>query len=245
MSLLGVKGKIILITGAARGIGLHLANQLDIAGAQVIRADLSFDDIKTKNHSYWIGDLTNERSVDELLKMIRKEYGRLDVLINNAGVTLPSETKPYPKNNWEKTMKVNLEVPFNLSSKSIELLEKSNNPSVINIASLNASLAFPNNPAYIASKAAIVGLTRSMALDYGNIGIRFNSISPGYIKTDMTGESWTNLSKRKSRQNRTTLGRWGTPEDLVGITVLLCSDHSAYITGQDFLIDGGWSIKGL
>ena len=83
------------------------------------------------------------------------------------------------------------------------------------------------------------------SLDYGKLGIRFNCVSPGYIKTDMTGESWTNLEKRKSRQSRTTLDRWGTPEDLVGIVFLLCSDGSSYITGQDFLIDGGWSIKGL
>ena len=245
MSPLGVNEKIILITGAARGIGMHLSKRLESLGAIVINVDKMFDSAGSEKNICWTGDLTNEEVIDNLIKMIDKNYGKLDVLINNAGITMPSGDKPYPKNSWKKTMSVNLDVPFNLSNKAIELLKKSNNPSVINIASLNASMAFPNNPAYVTSKTALVGLTRSMALDYGGVGIRFNSISPGYIKTEMTGESWINPQKRKARQSRTALGRWGTPEDLVGITVLLCSNSSRYITGQNFLIDGGWSIKGL
>lgn len=242
MKYLDVTNKVILITGSARGIGKHLSKTLKSFGATVINADLRFN---TKNNKFWSGDLTNEKNLDALLEMVKNQYGKLDVLINNAGITIPTEKKPYPIKSWQKTLSVNLELPFNLTTKAIEVGLLSSSSSVINIASLNASMAFPNNPAYVASKTALVGLTRSFSLDYGKLGIRFNCVSPGYIKTDMTGESWTNLEKRKSRQSRTTLDRWGTPEDLVGIVFLLCSDGSSYITGQDFLIDGGWSIKGL
>jgi NAD(P)-dependent dehydrogenase (short-subunit alcohol dehydrogenase family) len=242
MNRFDVNKKIILITGSARGIGRHISDNLKEAGATVIDADISFSEF---TDSKWGGDLHDDKNVDGLLSTILINHGRIDVLINNAGITLPSDKKPYPVENWDKTIQVNLGIPFKLTSKAIPLLSNSGSGSVINIASLNATMAFPNNPAYVASKTALLGLTRSMALDYGNTGIRFNSISPGYIKTDMTGESWTNLEKRQNRQSRTALGRWGTVDDLVGITFLLCSSSSSYITGQDFKVDGGWSIKGL
>ena len=242
MNRFDVSKKIILITGSARGIGKHISDSLKEAGATVIDADISFSEF---TDSKWGGDLHDDKNVDGLLSTILINHGRIDVLINNAGITLPSDKKTYPVENWDKTIQVNLGIPFKLTSKAIPLLSNSESGSVVNIASLNATMAFPNNPAYVASKTALLGLTRSMALDYGNTGIRFNSISPGYIKTDMTGESWTNLEKRRNRQSRTVLGRWGTVDDLVGITFLLCSSSSSYITGQDFKVDGGWSIKGL
>ena len=125
------------------------------------------------------------------------------------------------------------------------MLKRSTSPSVINVTSLNAELAFPNNPAYVASKSALAGLTRSMALDYGKYGIRVNAIAPGYIKTDMTGESWTNSEKRKKRAERTVLNRWGTPEDLAGPLLFLASDMSSYVSGHSLFVDGGWRIRGL
>ena len=242
MNYFNVVGKTVLVTGSARGIGKHISDSLKELGANVIDADVAFD-VYTSHR--WGGDLTNPENMSILLDVIKAEHGEIDVLINNAGITLPSNNKSYPVSDWQKTLSVNLDLPFMLTSKAIKEGLLSNNSSVINIASLNASMAFPNNPAYVASKTGLVGLTRSFALDYGHLGIRFNTISPGYIRTDMTGESWTNLEKRQARQARTALGRWGTPDDLIGLIVLLCSDSSSYITGQDFLVDGGWSIKGL
>ena len=242
MNYFDISGKNVLVTGSARGIGKHISDSLKELGANVIDTDVAFDVYTSQK---WGGDLTDPENMSTLLEMVKSEHGHLDALINNAGITLPSEKKSYPAHNWKKTFSVNLDLPFILTSCAIKEDLLSRNSSVINIASLNASMAFPNNPAYVASKTGLVGLTRSFALDYGHMGIRFNTVSPGYIRTDMTGESWTNLEKRKARQARTALGRWGTPDDLIGLIVLLCSDSSSYITGQDFLIDGGWSIKGL
>jgi len=124
-------------------------------------------------------------------------------------------------------------------------LRQSDSASIINVTSLNAKLAFPDNPAYVASKSALAGLTRSMALDYGKFGVRVNALAPGYIKTKMTGESWSNPDKRKQRSERTMVERWGTPEDLVGPMLFLASDMSSYVTGQSLFVDGGWSVRGL
>ena len=117
--------------------------------------------------------------------------------------------------------------------------------SIINISSLNGKIAFPDNPAYVSSKTGLDGLTRAYALELGKFGVRVNSIAPGYIRTEMTGDSWTNKGKRKKREERTMLKRWGTPDDLVGPVLFLASNHSAYVTGQTLYVDGGWSSKGF
>ncbi|MDP6574944.1 MAG: SDR family oxidoreductase [Candidatus Peribacteraceae bacterium] len=163
----------------------------------------------------------------------------------SLGVTYPQKFQDYGRDLWRKTLDVNLCAPFFLSQKLLPLLKESESASIINITSLNAELAFPDNPAYVSSKAALSGLTRSMALDLGQLGIRVNSVAPGYIKTKMTGESYNNPIKRKERSNRTVLGRWGTPNDLLGPLLFLASNMSSYVTGHSLFVDGGWKIRGL
>ena len=129
--------------------------------------------------------------------------------------------------------------------RSIEKIKKKKDTSIINICSINAHQAFPNNPGYIASKGGVLSLTRSLALDFSKYKIRVNSISPGYIKTNMTTKSFKSKTKFNKRKNRTMLNRWGKPDDLFGIIEYLISTKSSYTTGQDFVIDGGWLSKGL
>ena len=117
--------------------------------------------------------------------------------------------------------------------------------SIINITSMNAEVATPMNPAYIASKGALKMLTKAMALDWAQYGIRVNSVCPGYIHTNMTHKSWSDPEKSKIRTDRTMLKRWGEPKDLIGICHFLVSDESSYITGADFVVDGGWLAKGI
>jgi NAD(P)-dependent dehydrogenase (short-subunit alcohol dehydrogenase family) len=124
-------------------------------------------------------------------------------------------------------------------------MKKQKSGVIINITSINAELAFPNNPAYVSSKGGLKQLTKSLALDLGKYGIRVNNIGPGYIRTDMTKKSWLNKSRRKKIEEKTMLGRWGVSEDLSGLVIFLSSDSSSYITGQDFYVDGGWLAKGL
>ena len=114
---------------------------------------------------------------------------------------------------------------------------------IINITSINAELAFPDNPAYVSMKHGLKGLTKALAKDYAKYNIRVNAIGPGYFRTKMTNKSWFN--NRDEITKKTLLGRWGEPDDIMGAVIFLCSDASSYITGQTIYIDGGWLVNGL
>ena len=163
-------------------------------------------------------------------------------MINCAGVTYGNNLFNYKDDDWENTYKVNLKAPYELTRRVADVM-KSTGGSIINITSLNAELAFPDNPAYVAFKGGLKQLSKSLALDLGKYNIRVNNIGPGYMRTDMTKKGWAN--NRKLIEDRTILGRWGTPEDLVGTAIFLLSNASSYITGQDIYVDGGYLTKGL
>jgi len=242
--MIDLKGKIAVITGAGRGIGYHLGKALADCGATVYGIDISFPEHNYNITQYTL-DLRHEVAFGHAHQIIEGAHNRLDILINNAGITRPSHSEEYSYGDWRDTFQLNVDVPFLLSQAMLPLLRQSDSASIINVTSLNAKLAFPDNPAYVASKSALAGLTRSMALDYGKFGVRVNALAPGYIKTKMTGESWSNPDKRKQRSERTMVERWGTPEDLVGPMLFLASDMSSYVTGQSLFVDGGWSVRGL
>jgi len=230
--LFSLNGKNAIVTGAARGNGKAIADGLENARVAVFRFDI------LSGHDIIHCDMTKD--IAPIIKII--ENNKIDILINNVGVTYPSEP-PYPIDKWEKTFKINLDATFKISVEVAEKMKKQKSGSIINITSLGCKLSFPNNPAYMASKGALMQLGKSLAYDYGKYGIRVNNIAPGYIKTDMTKKTWKN--NRKEINSHTILGRWGTPSDLIGTVIFLCSDASSYITGQDIFVDGGWNIKGL
>ena len=240
MSLFSLEGKVCIVTGAGRGIGYEIAKNLHENGVNVIGLDVEFNPRNKYNFFKVQLDLSKYEEIYDFCQKISK----VDILINCAGITIPNNSD-YNINDWEKTLSINMTAPFLLMRELKSALIDSSNPSIINISSLNGKLAFPDNPAYVASKTGLDGLTRSYALNYGKYGIRVNSIAPGYIKTDMTGESWENIEKRKKRQSRTMLDRWGTPEDIIGPVYFLASSASSYITGQTIYVDGGWSSKGF
>ena len=225
MDLFSVKNKTIIVTGAAGGIGGSIVNGLLDAGANVIPADLP---------EY---NLTN---IDDILKLT--DIDQIHGLVNCAGITRVNNIFEYTDQDWNDTFNVNLKAPY-LLSKIVASKMKKNGGSIINITSLNAELAFPDNPAYVASKGALKQLTKSLALDLGKYNIRVNNIGPGYIRTNMTKFGWAN--NRKKIEDKTILGRWGVPEDFIGTAIYLLSDASSYVTGQDIYVDGGYLTKGL
>jgi len=209
--------------------------------------DLKFEENK-KEKNYYLKrcNITNEKSVKAIINQIFKKHKSIDVLINNAGITIPQNNqKEYSKKNWEKTLNVNLTGAFICSLAVIKHMKKNHYGSIINITSLNAEKAFPKNPAYMASKGGLKMLSKSLAKDYGKFGIRVNNLGPGYIKTKMTEKSFKNEKKRKERQKHTLLDRWGNMADLLGPCIFLASDASGYVTGQDLYVDGGWLVNGL
>jgi len=236
---------VALVTGASRGNGRAIASGLAAAGAAVISLDI-LEQQSRDGMEHCLCDITDLESVQKSLNYVLNKYDKIDILVNNAGISQPNDFLDYPDDLWEKTYKVNLKAPFELMRRVGKIMKKrGTGGSIINITSLNSELAFPDNPAYVAFKGALKQLTKSAALDLGKYGIRVNNVGPGYFVTDMTKSSWQNPDQHDQRAQKTILGRWGEPNDLVGITIFLSSAASSYITGQDVYVDGGWLIKGL
>ena len=248
--LFSVKNKIVIITGSGRGIGRTFALNMAKRSAITYCFDIKFPNKIPKdlsNNLFHIKcDLTNKKKFDNECKKIFNRHKKIDVLINNLGITLPGKNEQtYLEKNWEQTLKINLTVAFNCSQTVMKFMLKKKNGSIINITSINAELGFPNNPAYIASKGGLKMLGKSMAKDLGKYGIRVNNLGPGYFKTLMNQNSWKNLKTRKARTIRTMLDRWGEIDELVGPCIFLASDASKYVTAQDLYVDGGWTANGL
>ncbi|MCX6996560.1 MAG: SDR family oxidoreductase [Kiritimatiellaeota bacterium] len=249
-TIFGLAGRTAIVTGAARGNGRAMAEALLQAGAEVLLVD-RLADVLDREVALLVGQGLAARAIvcditfDLDRQRLFRELSRIDILVNNAGVTLPHPWLDYPADSWETTYRVNLLAPFELCRLAARRMVEQGKGSIINITSLNAELAFPDNPAYMAFKGALRQLTRSLALDLGGRGVRANCIVPGYIRTDMTRASWSDSTREQARAARTAIGRWGMPGDLAGAVIFLASDASAFVTGHDLLVDGGWSIKGL
>jgi len=238
--LFSLEGKVAVVTGASQGNGQAIASGLSLAGAKVYNLDI----LENSELNYIRCDLSDEKDIDMALSIIEAENENVDILVNNAGVTYGNNIFDYKDEDWEKTYQVNLKAPY-LISRRLATKMKNRGGSIINITSLNAEMAFPDNPAYVAMKGGLKQLTKSLACDLGKYNIRVNNIGPGYMLTEMTKKSWSNPKTYEERKEKTFLKRWGNPSDLAGIAIFLASNASDYITGQDIYVDGGWLTKGL
>ena len=250
IDLFSLKNEVILITGAGRGIGKYLAEKMAEQGAIVFSIDKKFEknvSKKVKNIFEIECDITDQTKFKKICSEIIKKKKRIDVLINNAGISMANKEpgKPYEKEKWDKTIEINLTSHFVCSQEVIKHMRKQKKGSIINITSINAELGFPRNPAYVASKGGLKMLGKALAKDWGKYGIRVNNLGPGYIKTDMTGKTYSNKKLKMERAKHTMLGRWGEKDDLVGPCIFLASDASKYMTGQDVYVDGGWISNSL
>jgi len=242
--LFNIKNFVAIITGSGRGIGLEIASAFYKCGAKVIRIDSNLKKNKKYKFEDFKIDLTKKKLVEQAVNKIKNRYRRIDVLINNAGVSINGK-KPYDENILKNTLSVNLVAAYNLSHEVCKIMSKRKKGSVINITSLAAERGFKKNPSYQVSKAGLKQLSKALACDWGHKNIRVNNICPGYIKTSMTKKSYKNSRLKKNRNSRMILKRWGEPKDIVGPCIFLASDSSSYITGSDIVVDGGWLAKGL
>lgn len=245
-SCFSVKNKIVIVTGAARGNGLAISRGLVNGGARVYGIDVVDFSNSIKNENFFPikADVTNADLMREVVDQIYLSNKKIDVLINNAGITKATSAESYAIQDWDKTILTNLSAPFILAQLVFGTMKDSGG-SIINITSLNARFGFSNNPAYVASKSGLNGLTRALAKDWAKYNIRVNNICPGYIHTDMTKISFNDPVLFKERMDRSMIKRYGEPEDLVGIVIFLASEASSYITGADLFVDGGWSASGV
>jgi NAD(P)-dependent dehydrogenase (short-subunit alcohol dehydrogenase family) len=244
--LFSVKGKVVIITGGGQGIGEFLALGLSKRRAVVYCIDKKFK--KSKNRrglQDMLCDVTKLNEIKSVCSEIIKRNKKIDVLINNAGITMPNNSDNYSLESWSKTLDVNLTGAFLFAQQVLKQMKKNHSGSIINITSIGAEFGFPNNPAYITSKGGLKMLGKSLARDLGKYGIRVNNLGPGYILTKMTEKSYRNKKKYAARKANTLLDRWGKTSDLLGPCIFLASDASSYMTGQDIYVDGGWSANGL
>lgn len=242
--------RVVLITGGTRGLGLAQAQAFLNANATVVITSSngsSFADAKaklnSKNVHTYLHDIRDFDSTSGVIDNIEKEVGPIDFLINNAGVHLKKPIWDVEIDEWQNIVDVNLTGLFVISREVIKKMKDREFGSIVNISSMGGLMALPSATGYVTTKTAVIGLTRSIAVDCGPFNIRCNAICPGFIDTEMTRKILAGDPARAAKINgRIPMPRLGTGEDIAASAVFLCSEQSSYINGQSVPIDGGYNI---
>ncbi|MBI5969226.1 MAG: SDR family oxidoreductase [Deltaproteobacteria bacterium] len=244
-------GKVAWVTGAARGIGFAIASALAKEGADLGINDLRpLDEVASKLKGMgrsilaMLADVTNARQVEEIAEKIVKEFGRIDVLVNNAGggLNVPFSIVEMQEEDWDKVVNLNLKGAFLCCRVVIPHMRKQGKGSIVNIASLaGRSSATTVGPAYTGAKAGLLGLTRHLARTEGPYGIRVNAVSPGSILTEHLAQRFESYPKeeQEKRLSSTPLQRFGKPEEVAAAVLFLASDEASFITGANIDVNGG------
>ena len=250
--LFDISGRKALVTGSARGIGKVLALTLAEAGCDVSLVGLHIEGVEevateinrmgVKALAYQ-ADVSKKDEVDIAFSETAKEFGRLDICVNNAGVSFQMPIEDMPEDEWDNIIDTNMKGVFLCSQAAARIMIPQRSGCIINLASISGhAVNVPQKQGvYNSSKAGVAMLTKSMALEWAEYGIRVNSISPGYMKTEMTLSSMSHLFPEW--EAITPLGRLGEPEELRGALLFMASDSSSYMIGHDLIIDGGYTIR--
>ena len=231
--------KVCIVTGAAQGIGREIAHRFAQDGAIVYACDRQeFTSDETRIHPL-IFDITDAAAVKNAMMQVFKEAGRIDVLVNNAGVVFNRKIGMITREETELMFRINVIAVLELIQLVSRLMARNGGGSIVNIASVTAVLGSPGQVAYSATKGAIIALTKSAAKELAPQGIRVNAVAPGIVKTERFAELYeANGEKINERINRIALGRLGTPEDIANACSFLASDRASYISGHILGVDG-------
>ena len=252
-------GRVAIVTGASRGIGKALALRLAREGAAVViaaKSEHSTDRLPGSIHDtaaeiHALGgralavptDVRSEEAVSVMVERTVAEFGRIDILVNNAGINQKRDFTDVSDEDFQRVLHTNLSSVFALSREVVRSMETAGGGVIINISSMAAQYGIPKVIAYSASKSAIEGMTRAMAVELAPKGIRVNCIAPGFIATDMSEKALNGDAERKQKvMSRTPMGRLGEPADIGDAALYLASDGAGYVTGVVLPIDGGNSI---
>lgn len=243
-----LSGRVAIVTGASRGLGAGMAIGLAEAGADLVvvassaRLQETVDKIKAMGRRC-IGvqvDLMDTKVIPQIIGAAVKEYGRIDILINSAGIIRRAPAIEFSEKDWDDVIQINQKATFFMCQAAAKEMVKQKKGKIVNIASL---LSFQGGiivPSYTASKSAVAGLTKALANEWAPLGINVNAIAPGYMATEMTEALQKSAERSPAILARIPSGRWGTPEDMKGLAVFLSSDASEYLQGQVIGVDGGW-----
>ena len=240
------KGQVAVITGGARGIGKTIAEALARKGVNIVIADISSEQAqgtaaeieKLGVKATGVGlDVSKAEEVNKVFGEISKDYGKIDILVNNAGVTRDGLIMRMKEEDWDAVININLKSVFLCSKEAVKVMTKQRYGRIINISSVVAFMGNPGQANYSASKAGIVGLTKTTAKEYASRGITANAVAPGFITTAMTEALPENVKEDMKRA--IPLGRFGATDDVANAVVFLASPEAGYITGQVIHVNGG------
>jgi NAD(P)-dependent dehydrogenase (short-subunit alcohol dehydrogenase family) len=248
-----LEDRVAVVTGASGDIGFAMAEALAGAGASIVLASRDIKRLENARQRMsadaarvWARtvDVTDAVQVQSLMQETVGRFGRLDILVHAAGTQLRKPAIQVTPEEWNRVLAVNLSGTFYCCQAAARCMIQQRSGRIIMVSSLTAEIGIPNIAPYGASKGAIRSLTKTLAVEWAPYGIAVNSIGPGRFKTSMTEDVFSNESVSKSFLRLIPMARAGLPSDLAGITVLLASDASGYITGQSIYVDGGWLAAG-
>lgn len=236
------EGKVALITGASSGMGKAVALRMAEEGAQVFTAQRR----QLVGAAHIAADLMDEAACERVVPQVIEQAGRLDILINNAGLMREGTVEESSVDDWHASLHLNLTVPFLLTKAAMPYLRQTRG-AIVNTGSIEGIGSNPRHPAYCAAKAGLHGLTRAVAVDHGPDGVRCNAVAPGWIDTPLNVDFINSLPDPETFRDRIgtihPIGRTGAPEEVAALICWLASDESAFVTGQVWTIDGGRTSK--
>ena len=251
--LFDLTGRVAVVTGASSGLGVTFAQGLAAAGAKVVLAARRLDrmerlvsELEEMGHQALAVacDVKDEKDVDRLVATTMNHFARLDILVNNAGIGNVAPAEDEKPEDFRRVLDVNVTGSFLCTQRCGRVMLKAGKGSIINVASMLGLVGIGVIPqtSYNTSKAAIINMTREIAIQWARSGIRVNAIAPGWFPSELTEGLFSDESGKQFINRRTPLARAGEPEELLGTLLLLASDASSYITGETIVVDGGWTI---
>jgi NAD(P)-dependent dehydrogenase (short-subunit alcohol dehydrogenase family) len=252
LNIFDLTGKVALVTGGSKGLGKAMARGLAEVGADVIISSRHEDELRAaldeiltgtnRKGRYLVADMSKRSDVKRLAKGALEALGRVDILINNAGTNEPQPIDRITDETWDRVLEINLNSVMVLTRELVPQMKARRWGRIIHISSVMGFISKEGRDAYSATKTALLGLTRANALDLGAHGITVNCIAPGPFLTDLPGRLLSDEEKSTFAQ-RTALGRWGEPKELIGPALLLATEAGSYMTGQTIVVDGGWLAR--
>ncbi len=250
--LFDLTGRVALVTGGNKGLGKAMARGFALAGADVVIASRHEDELKValddilagtgRRGAYCVTDVSVRDDVKKLATFALEKMGKVDILVNNAGMNAPQAIDAITDETWDRVLEVNLSSAMALTRELVPQMKERRWGRVVHISSVMAQVSKERRNVYSATKAALIGLARASALDLGPFGVTVNCVAPGPCLTDMPMSVLSDAEKQ-AFADRTALGRWAQPRELVGPVLMLCSEAGSYVTGQVLFVDGGYLAR--